>query len=81
MRNKYSDELKPAKGNPKYGGADGLELDAKLNSAANQSPSDKQAPGYDNQVPINSWLRGGGEDATSKPNFDHSGPRSKMRRS
>jgi hypothetical protein len=37
-----------------------------------QCPEDQQAPGYDNEVPVKSWLRGGNEDATKMPNFDHS---------
>ncbi len=34
-----------------------------------QCPEDKQAPGYENDVPITSWLRNG--DACTKPSFDH----------
>jgi len=34
---------------------------------------DRQA-GSRGDVAVNSWLRGGGEDATRMPNFDHSGP-------
>jgi hypothetical protein len=26
-----------------------------------QAPEDKQGPGYRNEVPVNSWLRGGNE--------------------
>jgi hypothetical protein len=37
-----------------------------------QSPEDRQAPGYDNEVPINSWLRGGREDATRYACYDKS---------
>ena len=32
-----------------------------------QSPEDRQAPGYDNEVPVNSWLRGGREDCDPMP--------------
>lgn len=32
-----------------------------------QCPEDKHGPGYDNDVPLNSWLR---DDATKKPDFD-----------
>jgi hypothetical protein len=53
----------------KYGGGDGLELDAKLNSQAPQDPIDKHAPGYSNDVPVRSWTRGGSQ----RPGFD-SGP-------
>jgi len=35
-------------------------------------PGGSRAPGYDNNVPVNSWLRGGKEDATRMPNFDRS---------
>jgi hypothetical protein len=36
-----------------------------------QAPMDRHDTGYDNQVPIDSWLRGGGPgQATDKPNFD-----------
>lgn len=45
-----------------------------------QCPEDARAPGYDNEVPVKSWLRGGNEDACAMPHFDHSPPRSKMRR-
>ena len=31
-----------------------------------------QGPKYDNIVPSDSWLRGGGGSAEGKPNFDHS---------
>jgi hypothetical protein len=53
----------------KYGGGDGLELDAKLNSQANQDPIDKHCPGYSNDVPVSAWTRGGSQ----RPGFD-SGP-------
>ena len=66
------DAIAPPKGNPRYGGGDGLELDAKANSPKCQDPVNAHAPGYDNEVPVKSWLRGGGEDATTKPGFDHS---------
>ena len=45
-----------------------------------QDPCDQRGPGYDNEVPVKSWLRGGGEDATTMPNFDHSPKRSPMKR-
>jgi hypothetical protein len=36
-----------------------------------QSPSDRHGAGYSNDVPADSWLRGGGPGgATSKPGFD-----------
>jgi hypothetical protein len=38
----------------------------------NQMPEDQHAPGYDNDVPVNSWLRGGNESAEGKPGFDKS---------
>jgi hypothetical protein len=69
----------PTKANPnppRYGGGDGLELDAKHNTQAIQSREDARAAGYDNDVPVKSWLRGG----ALPPHFDHSQPRSKMRR-
>ena len=35
-----------------------------------QAPMDRHGPGYSNDVPIDSWLRGGGPNgAESKPNF------------
>jgi len=42
---------------------------------APQCPEDARAPGYDNEVPVNSWLRGGREDATRYPCYDN-GPKS-----
>ena len=47
---------------------------------APQCPEDRRGPDFSNNTPRNSWLIGANEDATSKPNFDHSPPRSKMRR-
>ena len=41
-----------------------------------QDPEGKHAAGYDNEPSIRSWLRGGAD----RPGFDHSPPRSKMRR-
>src|SRR5262245_14643632 len=32
--------------------------------------SNLRGPGYANEAPQNSWLRGGGESAEGKPNFD-----------
>jgi len=32
-------------------------------------PNNLQDKGYDNDVPENSWLRGGGESAEGKPNY------------
>ena len=32
-----------------------------------QAPEDKHGPGYENDVPLNGWLRG--TDATKKPGF------------
>jgi len=37
-----------------------------------QAECDQRAPGYSNEVPVKSWLRGGNEDATRMPHFDHS---------
>jgi hypothetical protein len=37
-----------------------------------QCPEDQRAPGYDNEVPVKSWLRGAGEDATRMPHYDRS---------
>jgi hypothetical protein len=37
-----------------------------------QSPEDKQAPAYANEVPVKSWLCGGNEDATRMPHYDKS---------
>jgi len=34
-----------------------------------QFPEDKQASNYRNEVPTDSWLRGGGESAEGKPNY------------
>lgn len=34
-----------------------------------QAAEDRPAPGYDNDVPLSSWLRNG--DACSKPSFDY----------
>jgi hypothetical protein len=50
----------------KHGGGDGLELDAKLNSQANQAPEDAHGPGYTNEVPVSAWTRGGSQ----RPGFD-----------
>jgi hypothetical protein len=44
----------------------------------NQDPEDAHGPRYDGIVSERSWLRNG--DGTSKPNFDHSPPRDKVRR-
>lgn len=44
-----------------------------------QAPEDQQGAGYHNDHP-NDWVRGAGENATRKPDFDHSPPRDKMRR-
>jgi hypothetical protein len=36
-------------------------------------PEDKHGPSYDNDVPVNSWLIGGGPGgAEDNPSFDHS---------
>ena len=35
-----------------------------------QAYCDRQGPGYDNDVPINGWLRAKGESAEGKPGFD-----------
>ena len=43
-------------------------------ASAPQCKEDRPAPGSSGDVPVNSWLRGGGEDATRMPHFDHSGP-------
>ncbi len=50
-----------------------------------QAPEDQRGTGYHNDA--SGWVRGArgeptgnNEDATGKPNFDHSPPRSKMRR-
>jgi hypothetical protein len=50
----------------KYGGGDGLELDARLNSQASQDPIDAHAPGYSNDT-RETWLRGKGKP---HPHFD-----------
>jgi hypothetical protein len=44
----------------------------------NQDPEDRHGPKYDNEVDIKSWLRNG--NAATKPGFDKSPPRDKMRR-
>jgi hypothetical protein len=36
-----------------------------------QSPEDRQAPGYWNDVPLTDWRRGANEDATGKVGYDH----------
>ncbi len=36
-----------------------------------QAPEDKPGPKYENRTPDN-WLRGAGENATTKPGFDKS---------
>lgn len=41
-----------------------------------QFREDQHGPGYRNEVPENSWLRGGGENAENKPGYVH-GPRTK----
>jgi len=46
---------------------------------APQDISNKRGPDYDNRTPRN-WLVGANEDATTKPGFDHSPSRDKMRR-
>lgn len=56
---------------PRYGGGDGLELDAKNNAQANQDPQDRHGPQYNNEPSVESWLRGG----AYPPHFDHSKPR------
>jgi hypothetical protein len=40
-----------------------------------QSPEDKQASNYRNEVPVSSWLRGGGESAEGKPAYGMIKPR------
>ena len=37
---------------------------------APQDAVDQHGANYDNDVPLSSWLRGAGEDATQKPGFD-----------
>jgi hypothetical protein len=56
-----------------------------FNSNVVQSPENRHDTKYDNQT--SGWVRGArgeptghGETAEGKPNFDHSPPRSKMRR-
>lgn len=46
--------------------------DKSINSNFVQSPTDKHGPGYDNDTP-DTWLRGVGENAEGKPNFDRTG--------
>jgi hypothetical protein len=50
----------------RHGGGDGLELNAKVNPQANQAPEDQHGPGYSNEVPVKSWVRGG----AMRPGFD-----------
>jgi hypothetical protein len=40
-----------------------------------QAREDKQAAGYRNEVPVSSWLRGGGESAEGKPAYGRIKPR------
>ena len=40
-----------------------------VNPYANQAPEDKHGPGYENDVPSDSWLRSQG---TKMPHFDKS---------
>ena len=39
-------------------------------------PQDRESrpPSDNGDIPVSSWLRGGGEDATRMPHFDKSGP-------
>lgn len=47
---------------------DGLgTMNPKVEVQEPQCPEDKHGPGYDNDVPANSWLR---SDGTKKPGFD-----------
>ena len=64
----------------RYGSPNEGSMKAPEGQELPQDPVDKQAANYSNEVPVKSWLRGGGEDATKMPNFDHSPPSSKMRR-
>jgi hypothetical protein len=54
---------------PRYGGGDGLELDASgtVNVQHNQDRQDFHGPQYNNEPSIRSWLRGGAD----RPGFDH----------
>jgi hypothetical protein len=45
-----------------------------------ENPVDRQGPGYDNEVPVSSWLLGGHGDVTRMPGFDHSRPPTKIRK-
>jgi hypothetical protein len=48
-----------------------------------QAPQDitnKHAPGYDNDVPSGSWLKGGKPATSGNSNFDHSPKRGRERR-
>ena len=44
-------------------------------ASAPQSPEDKHSPNYRNEVPVSSWLRGGGESAEGKPAYGRIKPR------
>ena len=72
-RNKYSDQISTPKGSGPKGVMD------QTSEEAPQCPEDARAPGYDNNHKMD-WIRGANEDATTMPHFDHSPPRSKMRR-
>ena len=72
-KNKYSDQISTPKGSGPSG---------TMNQKSEEGPQaecDQRGPGYDNKTP-QSWITGANEDATTKPGFDHSPPRSKMRR-
>jgi hypothetical protein len=60
-----------AKATERYGGGTKTFPPPKDQSAP-QFKEDAQGPNYRNEVPVDSWLRGANEDATTKPNFDHS---------
>jgi hypothetical protein len=45
----------------RYGALQQPDNMAAKNTSRPQFAEDKQGPGYDNEVPVDSWLRGGGE--------------------
>jgi hypothetical protein len=90
----YQDSERPKPGDTTYDvgkvktreGLIGQDIyDAKHPARAPQAREDRHAPNYNNDA--KGWVRAAsgepncyGEDATLKPNFDHSPPRNKMRR-
>ena len=72
-KNKYSSQITTPKGSGPKGVMD------QTSEEAPQCPEDKRAADYDNNHKMD-WVRGANEDATTKPGFDKSPDRSKMRR-